>query len=227
MEPKKECFNETSDHEDTCSEEESMSESETPTTSDEEFIVSDEEEEDSVEELIEENENLKKENKVLKNELKKQGEIIWEISRGFQIYKRELWGPRRIKQNLCKKVKRMEKKFAYAKSFKIFCMRKKFLHKLNFWSQFFCFPREQLLYFYQGCVIYDVMHMHTYFCFDRCDQYSFPRNELGKRTIDEAETTLQYVFITLSIRSTEPKNSIYRDNPSISPMPVSSCHRGE
>ena len=52
---------ETSDNEDTCSEEESMSEDETPTTSDEEFIISDEKEEDSVKELIEENENLKKE----------------------------------------------------------------------------------------------------------------------------------------------------------------------
>ena len=57
-----------------------MSESETPTTSDEEFIVSDEEGEDEVEDLIKENENLKKENEVLKNELKKQSEIIWEIS---------------------------------------------------------------------------------------------------------------------------------------------------
>ena len=53
-----------------CSEEESMSESETTTTSDEEFI--------------EENENLKKENHLLKNKLKKQGKIIWEITKDLQ-----------------------------------------------------------------------------------------------------------------------------------------------
>ena len=60
MKPKNECFDETSDHEDTCSEEESMSEDESLTTSDEEFIVSDEEEEDELEELIEQNEISKK-----------------------------------------------------------------------------------------------------------------------------------------------------------------------
>ena len=45
-----------------------MSEDETPTTSDEEFIVSDAEmeEEDEFEELIEEKEKLRKENKLLK-----------------------------------------------------------------------------------------------------------------------------------------------------------------
>ena len=79
MVPESECFEDESNHEDSCSEEESMSEDETPTTSDEEFIVSDEEEEDEVEDLIEENENLKKENEVLKNELKKQSEIIWKF----------------------------------------------------------------------------------------------------------------------------------------------------
>ena len=44
-------------------------------------------EEDEFEELIEENENLRKENENLKNQLKKQGEIIWEIKKkvGFEV----------------------------------------------------------------------------------------------------------------------------------------------
>ena len=79
-----------SDHENclTCSEEETVSEDETPTTSDEDFIVSDSEMEeveadDSIEDqlelLFESFVNLQEENKLLKKELEKQGSLLFEI----------------------------------------------------------------------------------------------------------------------------------------------------
>ena len=82
--------NEASDHENclTCSEEETVSEDETPTTSDEDFIVSDSEMEeveadDSIEDqlelLFESFVNLQEENKLLKKELEKQGSLLFEI----------------------------------------------------------------------------------------------------------------------------------------------------
>ena len=72
----------------TCSEEETVSEDETPTTSDEDFIVSDSEMEeveadDSIEDqlelLFESFVNLQEENKILKKELQKQGSLLFEI----------------------------------------------------------------------------------------------------------------------------------------------------
>ena len=82
--------NEASDHENclTCSDEETVSEDETPTTSDEDFIVSDSEMEeveadDSIEDqlelLFESFVNLQEENKLLKKELEKQGSLLFEI----------------------------------------------------------------------------------------------------------------------------------------------------
>ena len=82
--------NEASDHENclTCSEEETVSEDETPTTSDEDFIVSDSEmeevgQEDAVEDqielLFESFVNLQEEHKILKKELQKQSCLLFEI----------------------------------------------------------------------------------------------------------------------------------------------------
>ena len=79
-----------SDHENclTCSEEETVSEDETPTTSDEDFIVSDSEmeeveQEDAVEDqielLFESFVNLQEEHKILKKELQKQSCLLFEI----------------------------------------------------------------------------------------------------------------------------------------------------
>ena len=87
--------NEASDHENclTCSEEETMSEDETPTTSDEDFIVSDSEMEeveadDSIEDqlelLFESFVNLQEENKILKKELEKQGSLLFEICKDLK-----------------------------------------------------------------------------------------------------------------------------------------------
>ena len=65
-----------------------ISEDETPTTSDEEFIVSDSEiaeaeaeesEEDDIELLYESFVNLREENKLFKQELAKQNNLLWEI----------------------------------------------------------------------------------------------------------------------------------------------------
>ena len=77
-----------SDHENclTCSEEETVSEDETPTTSDEDFIVSDSEmeevgqedaEEDQIEFLFETFVNLQEEQKILKKELQKQSRLLF------------------------------------------------------------------------------------------------------------------------------------------------------
>ena len=77
-----------SDHEKclTCSEEETVSEDETPTTSDEDFIVSDSEmeevgqedaEEDQIEFLFETFVNLQEEQKILKKELQKQSRLLF------------------------------------------------------------------------------------------------------------------------------------------------------
>ena len=69
-------------------EDETMSEDETPTTSDEEFIVSDSEmaeaeeeecEEDEIELLFESFVNLQEEHKIFKKELAKQSCLLWEI----------------------------------------------------------------------------------------------------------------------------------------------------
>ena len=84
-----------SDHENclTCSEEETVSEDETPTTSDEDFIVSDSEMEeveadDSIEDqlelLFESFVNLQEENKILKKELEKQGSLLFEICKDLK-----------------------------------------------------------------------------------------------------------------------------------------------
>ena len=80
--------NEANAPENLTSEEETVSEDETPTTSDEDFIVSDSEMEeveadDSVEDqlelLFESFVNLQGENKILKKELQKQGSLLFEI----------------------------------------------------------------------------------------------------------------------------------------------------
>ena len=80
--------NEANAPENLTSEEETVSEDETPTTSDEDFIVSDSEMEeveadDSIEDqlelLFESFVNLQEENKLLKKELEKQGSLLFEI----------------------------------------------------------------------------------------------------------------------------------------------------
>ena len=77
----------------TCSEEETVSEDESPTTSDEDFIVSDSEMEeveadDSIEDqlelLFESFVNLQEENKILKKELEKQGSLLFEICKDLK-----------------------------------------------------------------------------------------------------------------------------------------------
>ena len=76
------------ENENLTSEEETVSEAESPTTSDEDFIVSDSEMEeveadDSIEDqlelLFESFANLQEENKLLKKELQKQGSLLFEI----------------------------------------------------------------------------------------------------------------------------------------------------
>ena len=76
------------ENENLTSEEETVSETESPTTSDEDFIVSDSEMEeveadDSIEDqlelLFESFVNLQEENKLLKKELEKQGSLLFEI----------------------------------------------------------------------------------------------------------------------------------------------------
>ena len=80
--------NEANAPENLTSEEETVSEDETPTTSDEDFIVSDSEMEeveadDSIEDqlelLFESFVNFQEENKLLKKELEKQGSLLFEI----------------------------------------------------------------------------------------------------------------------------------------------------
>ena len=80
--------NEANAPENLTSEEETVSEDETPTTSDEDFIVSDSEMEeveaddfieDQLELLFESFVNLQEENKLLKKELEKQGSLLFEI----------------------------------------------------------------------------------------------------------------------------------------------------
>ena len=70
------------------SQDSSRSETETPTTSDEEFIVSDSEMEEAEQEELEEDDiellyesfiNLREENKLIKEELAKQNNLLWEI----------------------------------------------------------------------------------------------------------------------------------------------------
>ena len=85
--------NEANAPENLTSEEETMSEDETPTTSDEDFIVSDSEMEeveadDSIEDqlelLFESFVNLQEENKILKKELEKQGSLLFEICKDLK-----------------------------------------------------------------------------------------------------------------------------------------------
>ena len=85
--------NEANAPENLTSEEETVSEDETPTTSDEDFIVSDSEMEeveadDSIEDqlelLFESFVNLQEENKLLKKELEKQGSLLFEICKDLK-----------------------------------------------------------------------------------------------------------------------------------------------
>ena len=85
--------NEANAPENLTSEEETVSEDETPTTSDEDFIVSDSEMEeveadDSIEDqlelLFESFVNLQEENKILKKELEKQGSLLFEICKDLK-----------------------------------------------------------------------------------------------------------------------------------------------
>ena len=85
--------NEANAPENFTSEEETVSEDETPTTSDEDFIVSDSEMEeveadDSIEDqlelLFESFVNLQEENKILKKELEKQGSLLFEICKDLK-----------------------------------------------------------------------------------------------------------------------------------------------
>ena len=85
--------NEANAPENLTSEEETVSEDDTPTTSDEDFIVSDSEMEeveadDSIEDqlelLFESFVNLQEENKILKKELQKQGSLLFEICKDLK-----------------------------------------------------------------------------------------------------------------------------------------------
>ena len=85
--------NEANAPENLTSEEETVSEDETPTTSDEDFIVSDSEMEeveadDSIEDqlelLFESFVNLQEENKILKKELEKQSSLLFEICKDLK-----------------------------------------------------------------------------------------------------------------------------------------------